>query len=311
MIVTIKSKKNFIIVSCILLIFVIYLIEINNILLIGRPHLYKVSNDDNLTHCTVFSSIDNCYPLNNILEEIFVEGWAFSDTDKPYTNRKMGVLLTKDSGEKYLVTTENIYDREDVYNYYQANGRMLSGYKHGFSLHFSTIQLPDGKYNMGIYCFENMNSYGANILSNKILEKKGKNVWISKWTSEEYILSESKVDDLAVYNLDSIDKNKDGSVSVTGWAYIPQQDSKLQKTYLLFVYSDGSNAIYNTLPINRVDVANAFSNELYIQSGFQAELSPDLLHSENFDIYVLVQDEYGLHTLPVVLDIIRSELRLP
>ncbi|MCR5566939.1 MAG: hypothetical protein K6F61_08800 [Clostridiales bacterium] len=213
----------------------------------------------------------------------------------------MGIALSDSKGRIYLCTTGDLFERGDVYQYY-ADKISLSGYSHGFSLTFSTIMLPDGKYNVGVYCYENPECFGVDFGRELVLVKNGKKVEVGKITSGKAVVSESPVDDTAIYTIDNVKIKKDGSAEIKGWAYVPETDSQTQEKYVLLVYPDGMPALYETTPVFRDDVAKAFSNALYIRSGFHAVIPSELLHSDDFETYVLVKDEKGIHTSPSALE---------
>lgn len=289
---------------------ILYLCFINNIILIGRRHPERISAGyKELNQSTVLSSVDNYSSLDNFLEEVFFEGWALIGTDKPYQDRKIGIALSDSRGRMYLCTTDDLFDRIDVYKNYKGKIKM-SGAGHGFSLTFSTITLPDGKYNVGVYCCENPECFGVDFSGEIVLEKNGKKVNVGKITSDKAAVPESPIDDSARYYIDSVEIGQDNSVEIRGWALVPETDSQTQEKYVLLVYSDGLPVLYETTPMFRNDVAEAFSSDLYIQSGFCAEIPSGLLQSDDFDTYILVKDGEGMHTSSAVLDYVEDAVSI-
>lgn len=297
-------------------VFILCLCNMNSLVLIGHRQPCKVNGGyGELTRNIVVSSIDRCYPMNNLLEEVYVEGWAVSDAQAAGGDRRIGITLADEEGNVYLCDTDAVYDRGDVRQYFEEQGRALPGGDHGFSIQFSVLQLPDGRYRVGVYCREDPDHYGTDHDKEIVLEKQGKDVTVTEWTSSAAGLPETAADlpdtvadDLAVCTVDDVEIRKDGSAVITGWAWITGQDSNTQERYVLLAYADGTAEIYDTLTVSRIDVANAWSSDLYIKSGFRAEIGKELLHSENFKAYALVRDGDGLHMMPLALKALREEL---
>ena len=109
-------------------------------------------------------------------------------------------------------------------------------------------------------------------------------------------------------NIETINRNEDGTVIIGGWAYVPEQDAAKQKVNILLIYADGTSTVFDSSQIGRPDVAEVYNNELYTMSGFMAEIPKELLHLQFFDVYVLVRDDHGLHTSPEMLEAVQLGL---
>ena len=302
-----KTKRiKIILYVSIMVLILIYLFVIDDLLLIGHSQPQKI-DESKIVRNPVISNLEKCYSMSDNLDEVYFQGWAFSDTDKP----KLGIVLSGNKGGTFLCISGDTICRDDVYEYYSSQGRLIQGNNHGFMFSFSVLKLPDDNYNIGIYCYENPETYGVD-WKDKILIKKGKAISITERTSTTQNITPTIISDaLTKYNLDTVKVNEDNSATISGWAIGDNEDGDLakQNIYILLVYEDGSSAAYDTWRIARADVAKAFSSDLYTMSGFRAEIPASLLQSTSFEPYIIIQGDRGWYTSPDMIETVQATFR--
>ncbi len=76
-----------------------------------------------------------------------------------------------------------------------------------------------------------------------------------------------------------IDEN---SITITGWAYIENMNSKNQMVYASVEYNTGDKILLPVIKSTRYDIANTFKNENYLESGFYFHVNQDNVKSITF-----------------------------
>lgn len=87
---------------------------------------------------------------------------------------------------------------------------------------------------------------------------------------------------------------------LSGWVYVPDQQTKGQEVSVQVEKPDGTVAHYATKPMERPDVGSSFKNPLYNDCGFSAEISL----KDGFDINAckirfVVKNDKGTYTSPL------------
>ena len=285
-------RKKRVIYFAFWVVFLAYLFSINSILLSGhkRPALVTGGISE-LKKKPITSAIDNSYPMNDLLENVYFSGWAFSSTENEYADRRMGVVLTDKNQNSYLCTTDTFIDRPDVYALSTIEGYTLSGVAHGFALTFSTLNITDGAYQISIYCYENEECYGVDISPLQLI-KNGSDITFEPVKTEkvrDVIISDVTAD--AIVFVDIHETNAD-NVSILGWACVNGKDPIDQRVLVQLVYQDGTSALFDADQHNRPDVAG----------GYKVSIPISELDSAEYEIVILIQDEDGIHTSPNMLE---------
>lgn len=153
------SKK--ILYCCGLLIFVVYLLLANDIILLfdQDDKVKQIPFSDLQSNTEAYVSLDSCENMGGLLEKVYFQGWAFCETAYDNANKKISIVLKRaDSSNCYVVETQPQL-RPDVYGVYRDSKEIWNGMT-GVECQFSTVKMKTGTYNLYIYVWENEHSYG-------------------------------------------------------------------------------------------------------------------------------------------------------
>lgn len=291
-----------------MIIFVLYLFFANGIIttIYGKSFSKRHTKIQDLTNRKVSGAIDidKCDEDQSVLERILFVGWAFFTDNKANEKYHAGIALTNKNDEVYLFEEEPNYQRSDL--------NMMMGDRgiHGFQYAISTVGLPSDVYNVYIYCVDENGNQGVSPTS-YVLEKNGNTAFLRSYSSSVKDIngfSDLFVDCDAEANIEAVQIKEDRSVTISGWAFIPERDASKQKIDILLVYADGTSTFFDTSKVGRQDVAEGNNNEIYLMSGFIVNIPEELIHMRFFDAYILIQDNQRLHTTPEMYETVQCGL---
>lgn len=205
-------------------------------------------------------------------ESIFFYGWAFAETNVDNSDKYIQILLV--SGEKCYPLLTDVGSRDDVTATFEEV-YLIQGNQHGFCAETSTLSIPSGEYELYLYCYENESAQGVAHLGKKMI-KDGRNVEFVDSTvtmpsvptySQQVKLNFAERADIH-YCVDVLEATAQ-EITVSGWCFAEGFDSAGQTVYLL---SGESLYAYLATKVMRPDVAAAYDNELYTQSGFHVKI---------------------------------------
>lgn len=225
----------------------------------------------------------------SVFEDVMFVGWAKFMDSQLDENYRVGIALESTKGEIYRFDAPPNYFRQDVRS--STDDTIM----HGYEFTISMALVPSGKYKVYVYCVDQDNHMGV-VSTLYMVEKKGKDITMYNWTSDEVDgFSPSKVDTAAKSHFDTNTVNKDGSATLYGWSYVPGQETSEQAAYVLLRYADGTTAVYDAQRVSRPDMSKYLGDKMYFMSGFRAEIPAELLHSKEFTACVVIQDDQGTH----------------
>jgi hypothetical protein len=230
--------------------------------------------------------IDSISSTND--DNMRINGWSFIegvDTD----NQLVYLMLTYENGETAIYNTEG-YLREDVGRAYKSNLYNNSGFK----AVIPTSEIGEGDIKIEVLVEKNGIVY-LSPKSNSYLsedgvkyEKKGENA------TKEHADNISNIDTEKIeessdirYHIDSFTVKSD--ISINAWSFIKDIESSQTKIYLAITSADGSTLVYTTNKRSRPDVAKAYKNEIYTESGFTASIPIDAI-SEGENTITVIAD---------------------
>lgn len=150
------KKKTVILYCCVIFIFVIYLLKINDIILMFDmgDKITRVSFGEIKGNTEVYKDMHDCENLGGILEKVYFHGWAFCETLHDNSNKKISLIFKSvDGNDCYTVDTAPQY-RPDVYNVFSESKNIWNGMT-GIDCQFSTIKMKEGTYDFYVYVQEN------------------------------------------------------------------------------------------------------------------------------------------------------------
>ena len=237
-------KKNIIIIGIILCILIVYLLFANKLVLNGRLGVTKVNNwRDILLKDDVYTGVDHFRAMGDLMQTISFDGWAFVNTEEDNSNKEIGLIFV--NGDScYMVKTDSLIKRDDVWRYFNQNGCHVKDENNGFGISFSVIDIPSGRYHVAIYCKENDNNYGVGTKMAHTyydLIKSGDTIDIVE--VDPYTFDQLKAESVSDWEntlckddiiaaFDSCSVNTDNELSVTfdGWTFVNKDTESTEKT---------------------------------------------------------------------------------
>lgn len=227
-------------------------------------------------------------------EEYFqIDGWAFAD-GVDSTNQAVYVRLLNEDGTTATYNTQRV-SRPDVGTAYKSDLYDNSGFK----AVISADALPEGDIEIQVLIENGGNVYLASktyMYSSGNLMVKDSTTAAESDTIEKNISAEVEInsdniiaDSKLKYNIESC--VAESSLGIKGWAYIGDKNASDTSVYLAVTKADGSTRVFTTAKISRLDVATVFKNEIYTESGFQAEIPLDTIGEGDNIITVIAEND--------------------
>lgn len=237
------------------------------------------------------SNVDYITYDGDLLETLTVSGWAFCDTTEDYTGRH-ALLILKSPRCTYEIPlyTGGRFDVPIDMRRRLNRPDMKIAPNTGIVRNCSLLEIEDGVYDIYLCCWENETNHGMSDLFYQ-LTKKGSDVQITPWRTsalEEQVQATQEEESLGYLDGVTI---KDDLVSVYGWEFIPDKDTVGQSVYVELTDSNGNTAQYPSKMKSRSDVAKAYENQIYAQSGYMTTFAKDSLQDGVSTVRVFVQND--------------------
>lgn len=242
-------------------------------------------------HYVAVSGVDYIRYDGGMFDKLSVSGWAFCETEEDNANRKVSLLLK--STDKCYELIPYITIRNDVpINVPVDLNRpdMKISSNTGYTGQFSLVDVKNGTYDIYLCCWENSTNHGiADLLYQ--LNKQEENVDIHIWHAKAIdVLLGVTQDKQTIGYLDKISAKNDYFV-VYGWEYIPDKNCNSQKVYVEITDVDGASKQYEAKMLTRADVAKAYNNPYYGQSGYQSNIPLSDFTDGKYSVRILVENE--------------------
>lgn len=223
----------------------------------------------------------------DIIEDCFeINGWAFID-GLDTINQSVYIRLSNEVGTDAIYDTQNI-TRPDVGEAYNNEIYKNSGFKAVIPID----ELPDDKVvNIEILVENNGSVYSGSkaymYSSGELTEIESYKPQNSTSNEVEISINNILVDSKLRYYIDYCAVNN--FLNIEGWAYITDKDASITSVYLAITKPDGSTRVFTSTKLSRPDVAMAFNNELYSESGFKSVIPLDAI-SEGDNIITVIAE---------------------
>ncbi|MGI6084176.1 MAG: hypothetical protein ACOYIF_01870 [Acetivibrionales bacterium] len=222
-----------------------------------------------------------------------INGWVFVDGFDT-ANQSVYIRLLNKNGTNATYNTQSV-SRPDVGAAYKNNQYNNSGFKavipaDEVSNEDIEIELLV-KNNEKVYLSSTTYMYSAGTLMEKgSSEAATSNTFENDISAEIEINSDNiDVDSNLKYHFDScVAKNV---LAINGWAYIHDKDSSKMNIFVSISSANGTTRIFITTKKSRPDVAKAFGNELYTESGFQAKIPLNAIAKGDNTITVIAESD--------------------
>lgn len=108
----------------------------------------------------------------------------------------------------------------------------------------------------------------------------------------------TNINDNINFNIDVCKIEENGIIFIRGWAFILNVDSKLCNIYIRFLDNNTKElCFYNTINTVREDVANAYNDNIYINSGFIAYIEDKNISLESINIVIKYNNIYNIKNI--------------
>lgn len=303
-------KKRSVILIAVLIIFLIYLLFANQLVLYatGKQHdVIKVNELPEINDRPIFYDFDNTYSLDNLTEEYFIQGWVFCESESmgiPYEGSVSFENLDK-KVTLYLISDNNVYkietkkiSRLDIWEVFNVS-KNIHGMYHGYNARFSTIGIKDGIYDLYILTEENEHDKAFNIC-NASFEKKGTRFYKR---SNEPVTGIENIEktDMEFY-LDGVYADS-GALMLVGWGLSPKLEMKNALKYIQVTNADGDTHIFRSYDQYRGDIVEAYNNN-YAMVGYSCQIPLEYLTDGTNIIRLIIFDnnKYYISEKQIELD---------
>lgn len=228
--------------------------------------------------------IDSIYIGGDLAQICAIKGWALGEATADNQERYTKYVFISDD-EVYSVDA-TLSERTDVVAVYRDVLPEETSIELGALASFSPIIMKNGIYELYAYCWENEQEYGIVSTGMKFL-KNGKTFEEYSFQSEETDVKDAQ-EKLAYYALDGI-SSSDMNLQIFGWGFLENMDCEDQEVYVRLI-SETESRTFTTEQRTREDVARAYENELYQESGFGAVIPLDQLESGSYRLELLLKN---------------------
>lgn len=280
------KKKILIPYIVFMVVFIAYLFTANLI-------VENVHSDEQKLSAIKFSSIPSnqqptvsvdCVYSGGVTEDFFVSGWAFCETSNDNSSKEINVVLKDINSDNAYISRANAQRREDVYGVFR-DIKNIYGVMNGVYSKFPTYTMPTGVYEIFINVVENATDYGI-VSTNRFFKKTAFNFYEVDSQGNDIIqpeneeVTKTELVDITVEQkepagnswIDSVTRTSDSTISISGWASYSAETNASQTIYIGLTDSSGFTTFYSTVPVERQDVATAFSDSSYASCGFSADI---------------------------------------
>lgn len=284
--ININKYRKIILYILFLLFFILWMLFSNSFFASFSPDQLTSRQESEYKSLTKvgYGIVDNIVQNDtSLIEDISMSGWALIPTYLSNASREIELVFI--SKENTYSVNAHLKSRPDVFVVYSdIYGDQLSDLL-GYEVEFSTATMKNGIYTLDIYCWENEQDYGLVHTGRKFI-KQGT-------TFKEYIFQSEAITQLTpnedlTYGVIDIISVVDSFAEITGWTFLEDVDSSQQEVYVQLTSSSDSK-VYTTEQKARTDVAAAYENELYTQSGYTARIPMDQLAAGSYHLEILVK----------------------
>lgn len=273
---------------------VIWLIFSTNIIIklnrLTVPETIGVQSIDVMPNVKINGFIETIR-MSGLLKGITFQGWIFSEDEinENVSDRHFSIVFNGNQ-QKYELPLSRDINRAGVRATYP---QYLTTDEVGYERGFSTFNIQDGVYDILLCSRKDTEALGWISTEYQFEKKDGEcSVYLWKSAPVAYELMPTQ-SDLARRCIDSVAFSGQ-RIAISGWAFVEGQDSTTQKTYILLADRKGDKKLFTTRSWTRKDVAKAFNNSFYENSGYAASIPYDpsnVLADGTWTLQILVENE--------------------
>lgn len=262
-------------------------LRINEVDFISLPE----QNED-ITKSIYYTTISD-----NVDGEVEIAGYAYMETSEDNSDKKIDLLLQSDKHAYCIPTTLSI--RHDLSA--ERTGKNIQGIRHSFSGRFSYLQLPDGVYNLGLFCYENDNTQDYVSLERNY-RKRGRSftqtVLPSFDAAGHKTMNSNGVDFTNINEISSDHlpwhyvymRDQDNEyLHLYGWIAIVSMDSAQAKSFVALTDESGKTQAYTTVTYESDELEETVGSSLANNGFFNAYIPLDELEPGEYRLDLIVQ----------------------
>ena len=281
-----------------MLILIIWLFSANSVIArisgLSSPRKITISDFESMRDIPGRFAIDS-FQCDNILGNLSLGGWAFAYTEEDNSNRTVSIIL-KDNYRCFELPFDSYTPRADVIQAYSLrhNFNNMLGYGGDFSL----ATLDQGTYDIYFYCYENDTDKGKIDTNLKLVVTKDGCEYsrrlgggdLEQWTSERVepiLVPTNSKNNLMTIDVAGLERDK---IIIKGWSLVEGQDSTNSNIYISLRDENGNVFQYTTKLIKRPDVADAYHDTIYTNSGFATAIPVEDIANGTWTFNILVEN---------------------
>lgn len=220
--------------------------------------------------------------IGGIADAYQTNGWAYCDSDAPEQGKFVSVVF-RNPMSSYAAISTTAWSSENLIVFGEDSDRTFR-YRHNTSL----IDLPDGTYDLYLYCEENeQDTMLVNL--HKRMKRKGR-TFIQ--TAESPCVNKMPItvqQNRGIrMDIKTTLEQRDELLCSQGWIFLKGTSSLHQNVYIC-ICSEGEKTFYWAQSIERKDVVNAFDDPDYAQSGFRFAIPAEHYADKEFSVEVIVE----------------------
>jgi len=247
--------------------------------------IHKVKLEDYETKSPVYINVTGESSQGDLFDIFSITGGAFCETDQSNSQRSIVGILKSDKGVYAAQGVSAI--RPDIY-YMFSDTKQIGNGEVGFQLGFSTINIPNGVYQLYIYVHENDEAYGLANSGYKYIKDNhgfrpydyGASVDLEKITTEEERIP---------FRFDELFIQDDGTLHVKGWQYLNDIDCADTNIYLKITSPLNKIEYFELKKFLRIDIFNIFGDK-YLLSGLSADVDFEFFETGIYTMHIIVEN---------------------
>lgn len=237
---------------------------------------------------TVHFGLYECTINDDKMDSMTIYGIAACESSIENFNRKVKVVLC---GEKHIYLVDTVLENA-VGNGFLANYN-LQGTNNNFITSFSTINIREDTYRIGLYVWENEEVSGYIDLW-RIYEKNG-NTFQERIPGEVEPMTSNDDSEVYLSMGDNSASLSEGYYTIIGLAAKPNYNSIRSDVFINFIFEDGENRTFSTRLSPNFWYNNQLQSQLYTYCRFEAKIPEDVLKGKTAQVQVFVENN-GIST---------------
>ena len=261
--------------------YIIYLLSINGII----ASLHSDNPLEKINFNELKSTQEGKYDIKIEYVEFYdvfnTTGWAYCVTDSPEDGKPVSIVFRgENSSYASKAITQHTLEAGQVFGY---NSDRTFRFQHTTSL----IELPNGLYDLYLYCEENENDTMLVNLGKRFEKKYAQFNEIGNVPFEKDL--ELEYTDRVLGGIATTKVNDGENFSGYGWICLDGYDATYQRVLMRIYREDSTYETYLIDTVDRRDVVDHFEEYKYLYSGFEYEIPSEPYAGETVQLEIIVE----------------------